>query len=110
MKTIHIFIILVLTTLLLGQSGNTIDPEVSRLKDLPAKQDNVIDMQAPGQKVKAVRMQNPQGEIRKANREFGMAKDSGPAQILQNDEEKITVSKKELKQYLPEAGAREAIK
>ena len=110
MKTIHIFFTFILVTMLMGNSGNTIDPEVSRLKDLPATENNLIDMQVAAQKVKSVRMQNPDGDARKANRQFGMAKDSGPAQVLQNDHELKTVSQEELKKHLPETEVREVIR
>ena len=110
MRIINILIILILVSFLFGQSSISINPDVIRVRDLPAKQKNIIDMQSPPEKIKAQRITNQKGEIRKQNRAMGSAKTSGPAQILKNEGTKTTISNKELKQHLREPEVLEPIK
>ena len=100
MKILNILVILILVTLLFGQSGKSISPDVMRVKDMPARQNNIIDMQLPAQKVKAQPIANITGENWKKHQVTGSAKTSGPAQVLQNDSKKVLATDSELKQHL----------
>lgn len=102
MRVLFISIILVISSTLLAQqsSGETATNK-HQVEQTAKSEQNVIDFKNPAQKVKPVRVENPEGCLKKQNRHMGSSQTSGPAETLEKKENvQSEVTNKELQQHL----------
>ena len=102
MRLLFIAIILVISSTLLAQQSSGKSTTNKQLAEQNAKSDqNVIDFKNPAQKVKPVRLENPEGSLKKQNRRMGSSQTSGPAETLEKKENvQFELTNKELQQHL----------
>ena len=102
MRVLFISIILVISSTLLAQqsSGETTTYRHQAEQTTKSEQ-NVIDFKNPAQKVKPVRVENPEGSLKKQNRKMGSSLTSGPPETLEKKENvQSELTNKALQQHL----------
>jgi len=96
MRVLFISIILVISSTLLAQQSSG-----KSTTNKNQVEQNVIDFKNPTQKVKPVRVENPEGSLKKQNRRMGSSQTSGPAETLEKKENvQSELTNKELRQHL----------
>ena len=102
MRVLFISIILVISSTLLAQQSSGKSTTNKQLAEQTAKSEqNIIDFKNPAQKVKPVRMENPEGSLKRQNRQMGSSQTSGPAERLEKKENvQSEVTNKELQIHL----------
>ncbi len=102
MRVLFISIILVISsTLPAQQSSGKTTTNKQQIEQTAKSDQNVIDYENPAQKVKPVRVENPDGSLKKQNRQMGSSQTSGPAETLEKKENvQSELTNKELQQHL----------